>query len=226
MQCTSSCSTEIVRHNGAVFETFRVDSVGQIVFGWKSDTESLLKSFEHFEAHLKEEGRLIFATNGGMFTPELNPVGWYVEKGQELHPLNLDSGYGNFYLFPNGVFGIDQNGEAFVQKVDSSIGLSNPQYATQSGPMLVIDNELHPAFRKESTNTYIRSGVGVNQEGQVVFAISNEPVNFYTFAELFREKLKCPNALYLDGAISKMYNESTGRSEDGEFGVMIGVIEY
>ena len=60
---------------------------------------------------------LIFATNGGMFTPSGSPQGLYVEDGKTLVPLDTISrrvGYLNFYLQPNGVFLLDDKGEARV----------------------------------------------------------------------------------------------------------------
>ena len=51
-----------------------------------------------------EAGRLLFATNAGMFDPALRPVGLYVEQGRELVHANTASGYGNFHMKPNGVF--------------------------------------------------------------------------------------------------------------------------
>jgi uncharacterized protein YigE (DUF2233 family) len=49
-------------------------------------------------------GRMLFATNAGMFDPALKPVGLYVEQGRELVRVNTTSGYGNFHMKPNGVF--------------------------------------------------------------------------------------------------------------------------
>jgi hypothetical protein len=46
------------------------------------------------------EGRLLFATNAGMFDPALKPVGLYVEQGRELVHANTLSGYGNFHMKP------------------------------------------------------------------------------------------------------------------------------
>ena len=98
------------------------------------------------------------------------------------------------------------------------------KYATQSGPMLVLNNQIHSAFNEGSTNVHIRSGVGVTKTGEVVFAISKKRVNFYDFALLFKEKYNCPNALYLDGFVSKMYLPAINRLDDGgNFGAMIAV---
>ena len=43
---------------------------------------------------------------------------------------------------------------------------------------------------------------------RVVFAISNEAVNFHEFARLFRDSLGCANAPFLDGTISSLYTEN------------------
>ncbi len=45
-----------------------------------------------------EAGKLLFATNAGMFDPVLKPVGLYVEQGRELAHANTRSGYGNFHI--------------------------------------------------------------------------------------------------------------------------------
>jgi len=41
--------------------------------------------------------------------------------------------------------------------------------------------------------------VGVRPDGKVLFAISQGEASFDAFARLFRDPLKCPNALFLDG---------------------------
>ena len=100
--------------------------------------------------------------------------------------------------------------------------------ATQSGPMLVIDGALHPRFLPESTSRYIRNGVGTSPDGsRAVFAISNNVVSFYEFALLFRDHLGVPNALYLDGNISRVRAPDLGRDDAGftTIGPIIGVVE-
>jgi len=78
--------------------------------------------------------------------------------------------------------------------------------ATQSGPMLVIDGRLHPRFARRDTLLKTRNGVGVRADGKVIFVISQEGVSFDAFARLFRDGLKCPNALFLDGgSASSLY---------------------
>ena len=62
-----------------------------------------------------EVGRLLFATNAGMFDPALKPVGLYVEQGRELVHVNTKPGYGNFHMKPNGVFYISVDRAAVAE---------------------------------------------------------------------------------------------------------------
>ena len=150
-------------------------------------------------------GKLLFATNAGMFDSNLKPVGLYVEQGQELVHANTKSAKGNFHMKPNGIFYISA-GNAAVAETRAFIK-QRPQadLATQSGPMLVMDGRLHPRFNRASTSLKLRSGVGVRADGKVVFAISQEPVSFESFARLFRDGQKCPNALFLDGGSASSF---------------------
>jgi uncharacterized protein YigE (DUF2233 family) len=146
-----------------------------------------------------EAGRLLFATNAGMFDPALKPVGLYVEQGRELVHVNTASGYGNFHMKPNGVFYISADRAAVAETRAFLKQRHQAQLATQSGPMLVIDGRLHPRFDQRSTSLKARNGVGVRADGKVIFAVSQGEVSFDAFARLFRHGLNCPNALFLDG---------------------------
>ena len=100
------------------------------------------------------------------------------------------------------------------------------KWATQSGPMLLIDNKVHPAFKEGSSNLNIRNGVGIISEYEIVFVISQKEVNLFDFAMLFKEKLNCKNALYLDGFVSRAFIPQLNRNDlDGDFGVMIGILK-
>lgn len=157
-------------------------------------------------AALKKE-KLLFAVNGGMFEEDYSALGLLISNGKKEKNINLrKSSYGNFYLLPNGVFLIDSNNDAFIVKSENySDKKHKPKFATQSGPMLVIDGNISSHFTKGSKNTVIRNGVGINEKGEAIFVISREPVNFYEFAELFKDELKCKNALYLDGVVSQYF---------------------
>ena len=159
-----------------------------------------------------DAGRLLFATNAGMFDPALKPVGLYVEQGRELVHVNTASGYGNFHMKPNGVFYISADRAAVAETRAFLKQRHQAQLATQSGPMLVIDGRLHPRFDQRSTSLKARNGVGVRADGKVIFAISQGEVSFDAFARLFRDGPNCPNALFLDGgSAASLYAPSLNR---------------
>ena len=167
---------------------------------------------------------MLFGLNAGMYHPNLDPVGLYVERGRELAPVKTGSGTGNFSMQPNGIFYLD--GNAAAVRATGAFVSKRPRadYATQSGPMLVIDGKLHPKFMPDSTSRKVRDGVGVRKDGVVIFAISNGTVTFHEFARLFRDALGCGNALFLDGSISSLFAPAIGRTDDyWNLGPMIGV---
>src|SRR5215475_7834432 len=175
----------------------------------------------------REAAKLLFATNDGMFDPDLKPVGLYVQQGQELVHVNTKSGYGNFHMKPNGVFYIAA-GRAGVSETQAFLR-QRPQadLATQSGPMLVINGRLHPRFDRGSTSLKARNGVGVRADGKVIFAISQGDVSFDVFARLFRDGLSCPNALFLDGGSASSFYAPSLASHGNilSLGPMLAVFE-
>src|SRR5262249_43326487 len=116
---------------------------------------------------LRGGGRLLFATNAGMFDPALKPVGLYVEQGRELVHVNTTSGYGNFHMKPNGVFYVSGDRAAVVETRAFLKHRPQADLATQSGPMLVINGRLHPRFDRSSRSLKARTGVGVRADGEV-----------------------------------------------------------
>lgn len=107
---------------------------------WKDDKGNILKNFDNLQKFLiKKEQKLIFAMNGGMFLQDHSPQGLYIENFKTLKSLNSDSGYGNFYLKPNGIFYINGSGKPAVCRTDDFKPTSEIEYATQSGPMLLIE---------------------------------------------------------------------------------------
>ncbi|BFI96719.1 MAG: hypothetical protein RSP_22290 [Rhodanobacter sp.] len=158
--------------------------------------------------------RLLFAANAGIYDRENKPLGLHVEDGKTLVPLNMAHGNpasGNFSLLPNGVFAIYPDGHAAVRTSAAFKADGKPaRWATQSGPMLVIDGQINPNFVDDSGSLKWRSGVCATSPEKVAFAVSEVPVNFHDFAELFRDKLGCRDALYLDGSISQIFVEGAG----------------
>lgn len=164
----------------------------------------------------------VFAMNGGMYHDDLDPVGLYVEDGAEVAPLQRKRSWGNFGLLPNGVFWVDEEGRAGVSEtLRFDRERRRVRFATQSGPMLVVEGKLHPKFRRTSDSYKIRNGVGVSRDGRVHFALSHGAVNFWTFATLFRDHLKTENALFLDGTVSAVRAKGFSR---GGFWAELGPI--
>ena len=192
---------------------------------WKDKDGKLYQSLHNLRGAEQAAGRtMLFGLNAGMYHPDFAPVGLYVERGEQITPAKTGAGSGNFSMQPNGIFYLG-SGKAGVRATKDYLKRKpRVDYATQSGPMLVIDGRLHPKFQPDSPSRKIRDGVGVRGDGVAVFAISNDVVTFHEFARLFRDALGCPNALFLDGSISSLYAPEIGRNDDfGNLGPMIGV---
>src|SRR3569833_2370721 len=164
------------------------------------------------------------AMTAGMFREAFSPQGLLVMYGRQIHRINLASGFGNFYMKPYGVFVLTTSGDRIVES-SRYASLEVPVIlATQSGPMLVSGGAIHPGLNPEGTSHNIRNGIGVVNANEIMFAISDEPVTFYEFALLFRDRLKCPDALYLDGSVSSLFVRSLGRADErASLGPIIGV---
>lgn len=191
-----------------------------------SGPDGVLGSFSAVDQTLAPLGKTLgFAMNAGMYHPDRAPVGLLVLNGAAQSRLITSDGPGNFGLLPNGVFCV---GSRFSVIESRAFAKTNPActYASQSGPMLVIDGKLHPKFLPGSASRFIRNGVGVTADGsRAVFAISNDPVNFHAFARLFRDALDLPNALYFDGKVSRLYAPENGRNDFGfSLGPIIGTV--
>lgn len=149
----------------------------------------------------------LLAMNAGMYHENLEPVGLLVESGRTLRPIETAEGVGNFYLKPNGVFFIDDTGRAAVLETSAYVAAGpEPSEATQSGPMLVINGEIHPRFEPDGESRFTRNGVGVRDGDTIVIAISLDKVSLGSFARFFRDGCTCPNALFFDGVVSAMSN--------------------
>jgi uncharacterized protein YigE (DUF2233 family) len=213
------------QHTGIV-SAFINPAKQTVAMVYKDPNNQRYQNFENLKKQQEKHGKkLVFAMNGGMFSPAFAPVGLYVENSKTLKKLDTASGEGNFYLLPNGVFYITTQNKAVVCTTNTYKDSGQVLYATQSGPMLLIDGKVHPAFTKGSPNLKIRNGVGVLPNGKIIFSIATQPISFYDFAMYFKEN-GCQNALYLDGTVSNMYYPAQGLTNtNGNYGVMIAVVE-
>jgi uncharacterized protein YigE (DUF2233 family) len=181
--------------------------------------------FATLQTWLARQGRqLVFGMNGGMYHGDFAPVGMFVGIAKKTTPVNLEKGTGNFFLKPNGVFLVTAGGAQVVESSQVAKVRENLEIATQSGPLLVLNGKLHPAFKPKSENQLFRNGVGVKTPKEVVFVNSEDPVNFDEFARLFRDQLGCRNALFLDGTVSSLHSTELKRSDFRmDLGPIIGI---
>lgn len=220
-----SCDKKVKHENN--FVIFKVNpKIENIAFYWKDNDGTILKSINNLKNKIqRDKKKLRFAMNGGMFEPNNFSKGLYIENFNILKKIDTLAGKGNFYLEPNGIFYLTRNKDAEIIETKSFRNNPDIQYATQSGPLLLINGKVNPIFKKDSKNINIRNGVGILKNGNVIFIMSKIEVNFYNFASIFRE-LGCNKALYLDGFVSRTYcPEEKWVQKDGSFGVMIGVTE-
>lgn len=196
---------ESVTHAEIRFRVVRV-TADRVDLVWKPARGEPFGSFENVRRHLVQQGKTpVFLTNAGIYQMGGIPCGLHVENGTELHPLNQADAPGNFFLKPNGVFFIENGKASVLRTEDYLLRKPKPTLAVQSGPVLLIGGKRHSAFREGSDNKLVRNGVGVDDKGRVVFAITDkgQMVNFWDFSGLFLN-LGCKDALFLDGDISHM----------------------
>ncbi len=163
-----------------------------------------------------DAANVVFAMNAGMYDEDGKPIGYYVENKQRLKKLNRKKGGGNFHLLPNGVFSVDKDGwhirttDEFADTITK-----RPYYATQSGPMLLINGELNPNISENGVSVNIRNGVCIGADASAHFVISESAVSFGRLARMMRDQLKCTNALYFDGTVSSLWYPAGDRIDSG-----------
>jgi uncharacterized protein YigE (DUF2233 family) len=187
---------------------------GTVEIRTSNDDSQPYRSFTSLAQALgKRADDVAFAMNAGMFGEDGHAIGLLIEDGKQIHAINRREGGGNFHLMPNGVFLVRTDGRSEVvtsKAFEPSKGIA---FATQSGPMLVIDGKLHPAFEPDGESRYVRNGVGIAPDGTPLFVISQEPVSFGKLARLFRDELHAKNALYFDGSVSSLWDPADGRQD-------------
>ena len=224
----TDASVERKEMGGIAYSVLRVPPAAVRII-WKNQNGTQLQTFPAVAEYLRKQGEVpITLINGGIFEPGGVPSGLLVQDGIELRPVNTADGTGNFFLKPNGIFLIGTRGAAVVRSQEYPLKDTKIQYAVQSGPLLLRDGNIHPAFKATSTSRLTRNGVGVTPDGDVVFLITDENSpkrpNLYEFAEAFAG-LGCIDALFLDGDISQMKTGAEIPTSFSHFGSIIAIVD-
>jgi uncharacterized protein YigE (DUF2233 family) len=222
-----------VEHLGKKFTVCRVNVRKEhLQLFHRDENGQPFKRFERLAKWLEpKKQQLVFAMNAGMYHGDFSAVGLFVADGKQVVPLNpgnapADEPRANFFLKPNGVFALTEAGARVVETSEYPKLGDKVTLATQSGPLLLRAGKLHPAFQDSSANRLFRNGVGVPGPDTAIFVISDEPVNFHELATLFRDKLACPDALFLDGTVSSLRAPALKRSDFRmDLGPILGVTE-
>jgi uncharacterized protein YigE (DUF2233 family) len=157
--------------------------------------------------------QVAFAMNAGMYGEDGRPIGLAIVEGRQVRAINRRKGAGNFHLMPNGVFQVRRDGRSEIVTTANWTPSPDIRIATQSGPMLVIGGKLHPAFDLDGSSRHIRNGVGIAPGGKPLFVISEDAVSLGKFARFFRDRLKCRDALFFDGAVSALWDPANHRRD-------------
>jgi len=219
---SSPCAT--VSYEGNTYTVCMVDLRHEAVrLFWKSPDGAPYGYLSELPRVL-QAGHLLFATNAGMFDPDGRPVGLYVENGLELVRANTKTGHGNFHMKPNGVFYVAGQTAGVLETTAYLKLRPRVDFATQSGPMLVVNGRIHPRFAFDGASRKPRDGIGIVTPSTLAVAISDGEVSFGEFGRLFEERLRCSNALFLDGGtVPSLYIPGERAGNFVPIGPMIGV---
>lgn len=194
--------------DGITYGIFRADPA-QVSLHWRDDQGKAYGSLRNLKSALRRNGRKVeLLMNAGIYSKDMTPAGLWIEHGRILSHLNRKAGKGNFHIQPNGVFWL-QHGQAFINTTAAYAALGvTPEYAVQSGPMLIIDGRINSRFIRGLSSPYSRNAVCVTRDGALLFVLTesyrDEWPSFYRLASALRE-MGCYQALYLDGSISSWY---------------------
>jgi len=224
------------KYKGINYTAFILDLTKQDINIALADEENkklvtINRAYNYYSKTKKKD--VLMICNAGMYQRDSNPVGLLISNGKKLKDVTDNSKKisDNYHMYPNGIFYIKNNKASIIETekyiTDKKSNESSISQATQSGPMLVINNEHHKRFNYGSKNLHIRNGVGILADERIIFIISNERVNFFDFSTVFQDVFGCKNALYLDGAISKMYIKGDKKNSmgNGTFGPFIVITD-
>lgn len=152
----------------------------------------------------RQKNRAIAAINGGYFDINNKSLGLRISDNRRTHDLRAADW---------GVFYVEGSRARIIHTVDYRALRERGQTrrvleAIQCGPRLVVNN----TFTKLKTQWARRTAIGVDREGFVVVAIADGQLSFGEWQRTWRDTLRCPNALNLDGGGSTQMSLRAGNS--------------
>lgn len=200
------------RYTICSFDPAKID----LSMAWKKSDGSVYGSFAPLAAEYKKRKTpLLFASSGGPFHFDLTPTGLYVENFKELTPaIAADAtGIGSFYEKPNGMFFVEDGRPKLLTTERYLATKPKAAFATQSGPMLLIDGEVNKSLNEQTAPLRKRTGVCLRRDTpRLVFAITDTTVTVQAFADFLKSQ-NCQNALMLDTSTSSFYVPSRQRAD-------------
>jgi uncharacterized protein YigE (DUF2233 family) len=144
----------------------------------------------------------LVAVNGGFFDVADHPLGLRVSDGNRRSSM-----HGTRW----SVFRIKAGQAAILPAAEVAAALKpgvDYQQAVQCGPVLVKSGRVG-TFKTQWAR---RTGIGVQEDGRVVLAVSEGQLLFETWAQLWasRDGLRCRDALNLDGGSSTQLSLRAG----------------
>jgi uncharacterized protein YigE (DUF2233 family) len=138
---------------------------------------------------------LEFCVNGPLVGDDGLPVGGYVDNGVQKKTWTKPAEGGGNFAISNGIFGLDTKGVIQMSSYEDRESLPEMKWAFQNGPILVQEGK---NTRGTSVSRHKRSGIGVTEDNKLIVLVSEDPLTFREFAELFVQA-SCVSAIYLDG---------------------------
>ena len=177
----------------------------EVQLHWKDAEGNDYQSLTRLKNALEDSYNVKMIMNAGIYSMNNVPAGLWIEQGKELNALNTKSGKGNFHVQPNGVFAIAGNKPYILTTAAYQKSKLKPDFALQSGPMLIIHGKMNSQFRASLESYHKRNAVCLTKQNELLFlmTIKGEP-NLYTLSQGLL-KIGCHDALYLDGTISNWY---------------------
>lgn len=207
---SQSTKYSTISHNGNSFDLFmiKIDSL----LSQNITIHPTLGATSEFDLYdsLSKIGTF-FAINAGSVDSFCNLLGLQISQNKTLKNINYSkNGSGNFFSFENGILAGDKSGFDIYPTKDFDT-TKNHQFALQSGPILIIEDKINPAFSVSSKNKFYRCGVGITVDSlgfgkELIFVKSNQEVSFFEIASLFYHELNCKKALNLEsGYFASMF---------------------